>query len=99
MSSDITPDNRPSVLDDSFVNREISERTSNPAWPAWKQLLEDIADAPLPLDSVNLAHKTLGDAGAQRLAELLRGRLSAIRSLDLRLLAYAWSISETTRAE
>jgi hypothetical protein len=85
MNSALVLDNRLSALDDSFVNREVSEKSTNPAWPAWKQLLEDLADAPIRLDSVNLAHKTLGDAGAQRLAELLRSRLSGIRSLDVRL--------------
>ena len=84
MSSEFVFDSRSCVLDDSFVNRELSERPLNPAWPAWKQLLEDLAEAQLPLQTVKLAHRTLGDAGAHRLAELLRGRLSATITLDLR---------------
>lgn len=75
-------DVRVSALDDVFVVRSTKEL--NPAWPAWKQLLEDLAETNEKLESVKLAHKTLGDAGAQRLAELLRGRLSEIHTLDIR---------------
>ena len=84
MSNEFVFDTRSCVLDDSFVNREASDRPINPAWPAWKQLLEDLAETSVPLESVKLAHKTLGDAGAHRLAELLRGRLSSVHTLDLR---------------
>jgi hypothetical protein len=90
MSADYIMDVRSNGLDDSLVFREISERPVNPAWPAWKQLLEDLAEAPMQLDaSIKLGHKTLGDAGAFRLAELLRGRLSSIHTLDLRFFAKA----------
>ena len=81
-ASDNGFDVRVSALDDTFIRP--SSKSLDPAWPAWKQLLEDLAETHEQIESVKLSHKTLGDAGAQRLAELLRGRLSRIHSLDIR---------------
>jgi len=53
------------------------------AWPAWKHLLEDLAEARPPPSTLKLAYKNLGDAGVIRLAELLRGPLSQVTVLDL----------------
>jgi len=53
------------------------------AWPPWKHLLEDLADARPPPSTLRLAYKNLGDAGACRLAELLRGALQHVTVLDL----------------
>ncbi|EKX39821.1 hypothetical protein GUITHDRAFT_114072 [Guillardia theta CCMP2712] len=56
---------------------------ADPAWPPWKQLLEDLAEAHPPPSTVKLAYKNLGDAGAFRLAELLKGPLQGVKVLDL----------------
>jgi len=53
------------------------------AWPAWKHLLEDLAEARPPPSTLKLAYKNLGDAGVCRLAELLRGPLKNVAVLDL----------------
>eukprot|EP00961_Rhodomonas_salina_P163358 2200205-Rhodomonas_salina.1 len=44
---------------------------------------QDLADAQPPPSSIKLAYKNLGDAGACRLAELLKGALRSITVLDL----------------
>lgn len=66
--------------DEHVVN--IDENAKS-AWPPWKHLLEDLADAQPPPSSIKLAYKNLGDAGACRLAELLKGALRSITVLDL----------------
>ena len=67
--------------DEVVVVREDSAPQS--AWPAWKHLLEDLAEARPPPTTLKLAYKNLGDAGIFRLAELLRGPLKNVAVLDL----------------
>mmetsp|Transcript_5593 Transcript_5593/g.14155 ORF Transcript_5593/g.14155 Transcript_5593/m.14155 type:complete len:311 (+) Transcript_5593:82-1014(+) len=68
--------------DDSFVVVSESDEAKS-AWPPWKHLLEDLADAKPTPSSLKLSYKNLGDAGAHRLAELLATKLCSLVSLDL----------------
>ena len=67
--------------DEVVVVKDDAEPQS--AWPAWKHLLEDLAEASPPPSTLKLAYKNLGDAGVCRLAELLRGPLQRVTVLDL----------------